>query len=191
MMRCLARVPVLDPRRRSPLCRPKDRDQDLLNETRIEYQKMIAILRELRERVKTVEDLTAEQISPTDGDALLRAYYIYQRSYGLGLAVAIILNRLLNDYDNENGELDSESTQFSKEIVVIAQHSHRYRPLGSCYLVLCLASAWIGTSDEATKSLAWTQLIDYRHDFEWMRVQSSERDLKQELLRQQLGQRDS
>ena len=97
-------------------------------------------------------------------------YAHLQRSYGLALTVLIILNCIVRALcPEEETSLEIESAYFAKEIVALAEDVKIFRPLGSSYMLLCLTTAWIGTSDLETKKLAEALLEDYQSDFPGMK----------------------
>jgi hypothetical protein len=158
MMRCLARVP--DFMKRGKMVRNGEVDDlELLDEAKSNYQTVQTDLKELHDRL----DEAKVSNEPLNSAFTLHAYY--ERIYGIGLAVGIILNCVLSAIDNENTALALESERFSEEIIALSEPAKRYRPLWSSYMIMCLMAAWIGTTDSSVRLLAERALEGYQCDF--------------------------
>ena len=90
----------------------------------------------------------------------------YQRMYGLGLTVAIILNCLARALDPDDPTLPVESTYFAQEIVLLSDTQVAFRPLGSFYMLVCLLTARVGTADKIVRATVEKALDDYQRDFD-------------------------
>lgn len=159
MIRCLAQVPVIMERARHSFGH-EARVAELRSETRALYETFKLIL------IESQTQWTAIESTGSNGsfkESLLYAHY--QRSYGFALAVGIILNCVLSAFDIEDSTLQLESTSFAEEVLVLAEQSAPYRPLGASYMVLCLVSAWAGTNDINLRLSIKRMLEDYQSDF--------------------------
>ena len=166
MMRCLARFPDFT-RRGQRLRRGDSEDPDLLDEVQTEYLKMKTVVQDLNIKIPDAAEVAANPSPVWSLQAPLFLHFLYSRGYGLALTISIIFNRMLDALGFEDHRLDSESTSFAQEIVTLAEQSHRYRPLGSSYIILCLIAASGGTNDEETILSAKAAIDDYKNDFPW------------------------
>lgn len=91
-----------------------------------------------------------------------------QRVYGMTAFVTILLNILCSILAPENAQLRFESDSYARDICELAEQSHRYRPLGSSYIAICLIAAYAGAKNPHTKADVTRILSDYRADFPWM-----------------------
>ncbi|KAE8153702.1 hypothetical protein BDV25DRAFT_136641 [Aspergillus avenaceus] len=162
MMRCLARVPGI--RDRAATMNAGDAAfESLRQEVRSLYETYQEVLTALQSRTMSVETPLA-----TGPCYLLytRLYAQYQRMYGLGLTVGIMLNVLLQTVDPDDPMLPLDSMYFAQEILLVAEQSVDFRPLGSHYVILCLLVAWAATPDALIRSTAAQMLDDYQRDFD-------------------------
>jgi hypothetical protein len=173
-MRSLARVPDIMQRGRNAF-REGHQSADLQDETRSLYETFKVTLTELQMRWAAIETPSANKYSRL---ALVQLHAHYQRSYALGLAIGIILNCVLSAFDAEDSKLMLESTYFSQEILALAEHAARYRPVGASYMVLCLLAAWAGTTDKPLRSLVERTLDDYHQDFAQLNLENSTFELE-------------
>jgi hypothetical protein len=158
MMRCLARIPDFIERGKK-VRRGDYYDPDLLEEARSNYATFKAASEELHNRLDA-----AEKSNETLNSAFsLHAYY--ERIYGFGLAVGIILNCVLSAIDVDDFEITLESERFSREIITLSEPAKRFRPLWSSYMILCLMAAWIGTTNPSVTLLAEREIEDYQRDY--------------------------
>lgn len=91
-----------------------------------------------------------------------------QRIYGMTLFVTILLNCLYSVLDPTQAQLVVESETYARDICTLADQSHKYRPLGSSYIAICLIAAYAGASDPGTRAGVLRTLSDYCGDFPWM-----------------------
>lgn len=162
MMRCLARVPGIRDRIASTM--PGDAEfESLRHETRALYESYQPILTALQARTTSIETPLATG-SMYRMCTLLHAQY--QRMYGLGLTVAIILNCLARALDPDDPTLPVESTYFAQEIVLLSDTQVAFRPLGSFYMLVCLLTARVGTADKIIRATVEKALDDYQRDFD-------------------------
>ncbi|KAE8342990.1 hypothetical protein BDV24DRAFT_149960 [Aspergillus arachidicola] len=162
MMRCLARVPGIRERIASTM--PGDTEfESLRHETRSLYDSYQPILTALQARTTSIE-------TPLATGPMYRMCTLlhaqYQRMYGLGLTVAIILNCLARALDPDDPTLPVESTYFAQEIVLLSDSQVAFRPLGSFYMLVCLLTARVGTTDKIIRTTVEKVLDDYQRDFD-------------------------
>lgn len=124
------------------------------------------VLEALRERIK---DHHASTSCGRKGGLLVfwRVMHAhYARSFALQLAIVIILNSMLIALGSVKLKLDLaiESSKMSEEIVQLAEEVKGYRPLGSLYMVLCLALAWLGADNGEAKSQIQDLLLEHQKD---------------------------
>jgi hypothetical protein len=166
MMKCLAHLPDLIQRGRCALKQPVLFDSVLLElqrEVRNLHGNYAPILKSIRERL---ERMNSRGLSQHPGpDCLEKKIHAYfTRSYGMALAVGIVLNCILIALVGTNPQLSQESSQFSDEILALAEVVNQYRPLGASYMILCLGVAWLGATDPKVKAKTAEYLFDYQRD---------------------------
>lgn len=165
MMHCLSYCPPFIRRGRDVL-RRGFYDPTLSTEVDIQYQRMRKIVAEMHARMMTVEAPAADKV--IDLDALDFLHAMYQRSYGLGLFVAVILNCILAALGAaEDNELEKEVAYYNNEIVRVAHEAQRYRPLGAGYVILCLMVAFAAATDQSIRLQIINLIHDYHTDFQW------------------------
>lgn len=163
MLQCLATIPEF--MRRGKMLFTEQDVENLRSDIQIQYDKMKWILDMLSTAL-----LEIEQPPPLHVDIEHRPTVVYvltQRAYGLSLYISVIFNRILFSLGSQDNDLVSESSHFSKEILSIAEQSHIYRPLGSAYIILCLAAGLAAATDELTRTLILGQVVQYKRDFQW------------------------
>lgn len=163
MMRCLARVPDLMQRGRIAL-RTKSSVQLLIAEARHLYHILKAILIELHDPLNAVQEPSNDG-GPQAAARSMKLHAHYQRTYGLGLAICMFFNCILNALDLNDTVLEMESTHFCRDSLKLADQASRYRPLGASFVMLCLVGAWCGSRDEATRATVESTLVDYGMDY--------------------------
>lgn len=162
MMRCLARVPGI--RNRIAVTMPGDAEFEALrHEARALYESYQPVLTALQARTTSVETPLAVG-SMYRMCTLLHAQY--QRMYGIGLTVAIILNCLARALDPDDPTLPVESTYFAQEIIILSDSQVAFRPLGSFYMLICLLTARVGTTDKILRTTVEKALDDYQREFD-------------------------
>lgn len=165
MMHCLSYGPGFIQRGRDVL-RKGFFDPTLVTEVDIQYQRMKDVLVAMHARMLTAEVPAADKVIDMSAQDFLHA--LYQRSYALGLFVAIILNCTLTALSiTDNDELNKESADFADEIVRIAHETQRYRPLGAAYIIICLMGAFAAAGDRSTRLQIVALIQDYHTDFQW------------------------
>ncbi|KIX10626.1 uncharacterized protein Z518_01710 [Rhinocladiella mackenziei CBS 650.93] len=171
MMNSLARVPPILERGRIALRdQQEDELRNLCRETKILYDPLKAPLRVAQanylESAQKFRDLQSSPVQDMFSSPVMRLYGGHQRMYGLALLVQTILNGILRSLSLEHDvNLESESDCLIKEIVSLAEDATIFRPLGSCYMGLCLVLAWAGTADLETRLEAERLYKEYRSDF--------------------------
>ncbi|KAE8367517.1 hypothetical protein BDV27DRAFT_70252 [Aspergillus caelatus] len=162
MMRCLARVPGI--RNRIAVTMPGDAEFEALrHEARALYESYQPVLTALQARTTSVETPLAVG-SMYRLCTLLHAQY--QRMYGIGLTVAIILNCLARALDPDDPTLPVESTYFAQETILLSDSQVAFRPLGSFYMLICLLTARVGTTDPILRTTVEKALDDYQREFD-------------------------
>ncbi|KAJ5383780.1 transcriptional regulator family: Fungal Specific TF, partial [Penicillium concentricum] len=161
ILRCLAQAPVLIKRGKRAIRAGED-ITPLTNEVRPIYEKCKLILAELKARI--VEDEASELsiMKETFIAQILRAHYL--RTYGIGVAITTFFNCMLQALDPSDYICVIESRALVKEILVHAQKSNMYRPVGAGYVIMCLSAAWVVTTDPQLQSMVEAALIDYYGD---------------------------
>ena len=166
MMKCLARLPDLMHRGRCTL-----RSSSLPTTHLLEVQKEVRALRDsfgptlesLRQRWNDTDITIATQFPEfIHSRSIIHAHF--SRSYGMALAVGIILNCMLAALDGNAHEVSQASAQLSDEVLDLADAVDQYRPLGTIYMVLCLAAAWVGATNPEKKIIIEIRLVDYKTD---------------------------
>lgn len=89
----------------------------------------------------------------------------YERSYGIGLVVALFFNCILSALSPMDPVIGFDATYLSEEVLVLAERGHQFRPMGSGYLLLCASVAWVATEDQELKNKLVLILEEYRSDF--------------------------
>ncbi|KAK2829884.1 hypothetical protein FQN49_007166 [Arthroderma sp. PD_2] len=162
MMRCIARVPGFLSRARK-VRRDGGTDPTLLDDAMASYQASKDAAEQLRVLYKNAQ-------LPKEGefsfrDPIIMAHSFYQRSFGLGLTIAIILNCVVNAINPGIPDIAAESDSFFEEIMEIAGSATIYRPLGAGFVPLCLLMAWVGTGDRAKRKVLEAALKEYESDY--------------------------
>ncbi|KAE8372120.1 hypothetical protein BDV26DRAFT_108291 [Aspergillus bertholletiae] len=162
MMRCLARVPGI--RARMAKARPGDAEfESLRHEARALYESYQGTLTTMQARITSVE-------TPLATGSMYRMctllYAHYQRMYGIGLTGAIILNCLARALDPGDPMLHVESTYFAQEILLLSDSQVAFRPLGSFYMLICLLTARVGTTDKILRTTVEKALEEFQREFD-------------------------
>lgn len=163
-MHCLSYAPAFIRRGRDVL-RNGFHDPTLLTEVDIQYQRMKEVLTKMKLRMMSVEVPAADKDIDLTGQGFL--YALYQRGYGLGIFVAIILNCIMTALDTHVDELNLEAAIWAEEVLDIAHQAQIYRPLGAGYVIISLLAAFAGATDPRTRSQVVALIEDYHHDFQW------------------------
>ena len=180
MMKCLAHLPDLMHRGRCALrsaSQPVSTLQDLHREARTLRDSFEPSMKSLRERWKGTNSSLVKQYP---GYAHLKdiIHAHFSRSYGMALAVGIMLNCVLAALEGDTGGLKEESSQLSDEILNLAEVVDQYRPLGTLYMIISLAAAWVGATDPIKKEMARVCLIGYQRDVQGPSATTSSTDLE-------------
>lgn len=141
-------------------------DTKSVDELRTNYQTLKAGLKAYEDYMESLipADKELKDLKGVAFDA--QTYYLVQRFYTFGLTVGIILGCVLSAFDTEDTELTSDMNSFADGIMVLAELSKMFKPLGSSYMQLCFQAAWVGTTDPSVKALAEKEMIEYLADFE-------------------------
>lgn len=156
MMQTLALLPELLSRGRQALKTHALTDPEVIK-LRTEAQNIrrpfLQPLGELRERWQnldvSIESQYPSMINMQHGRSILHAHY--SRSYGMALAVAAFLGRILMSFGDESEEIKAEGNALALEAVELAYQIDGYRPLGTMYMMIVLAAAWVASSDDAVR----------------------------------------
>ncbi|KAI9723213.1 MAG: hypothetical protein M1812_001095 [Candelaria pacifica] len=105
----------------------------------------------LRDRLRTFEDA----VPPSEITSTVHAQQVALLS--LALFTGIVLSCVLSSLLEEPLRLRSEISQWSQEIVELAEVAVRYFPLGCMAIIICLYAAWIGarSDDHREKIETW------------------------------------
>ena len=166
MMHCMAQLPDLMYRGRCILRSSSSIPSAILGmreEVRSLRDSFAPHLESLRERWMYTDSNIATQYPEFAAQkAIIHAHF--SRSYGLALAIGIMLNCVTAALEGDIREFSTESSQLSDEIVRLAEAVNQYRPLGTVYMVLCLAAAWVGAVDPAKRAIIEPILVAYIRD---------------------------
>ncbi|KAJ5129600.1 uncharacterized protein N7515_005639 [Penicillium bovifimosum] len=174
ILRCLARAPVLLKRGRGAIRDGQDLTS-LAEETRPIYERCKTILAELKARTVEHESSALSTVQGTFMARILRAHYL--RTYGIGLAITAFFNCMCQALDPNDITCVTESRYLVEEILLHAQVSNIYRPVGAGYILMCLSAAWAVTADPQLRSMVEATFTDYQGDF----VSHSGVNISQEL----------
>lgn len=153
---CLAHVPELMRRGRIALS-TNSSTQGLIYEARHQYNKVKASVDKLREAYETSKAPSSPQAT--------RLHAHHQRMFGLGLAIILIFHSLLQALGDNSFDLCFDSQRCCEDVLDLAEHARPFRPLGSSYVLLCLTTAWVATTDEVVRELLLQTYEDYQEDF--------------------------
>ena len=134
--------------------------QEVKHEVYVLHGDFQPILSSLRARLNGIESVTISLSAEVTN--MVHAHYT--RTFGLGLAVGIIINSIFCALEDDNHHLRQETLRMSEEILKLADTVSRYRPLGALYMKLCLSVACIDVSEEHTRTRAMNSLMDYQRD---------------------------
>lgn len=159
MLCCLARVPAIADRRQRAVTNGEvDAFTDLHNEAAAIYDTSVTISQNLQGLYLDAASKAVGSSAPRDQSDFAPCDWImyanFQRLYGLSLFTTCFLNCLLRSFSSEQANLDlrEEVAQYTTEIIILAEQSEVFRPLGSSYLVLCLFIAWVSGPDNKTRA---------------------------------------
>ena len=158
LMRCWAHMPDLMRRGKNALNGFED-VRLLAMEARREYQTLTMLLNGFKDRYDKYD------ASRYPASWAMRIYSHYQRIYGLGLAICLLSNCIAQGLDSCHADLEADSYDLCRQVLVLADQATAYRPLGSSYLSLCLIAAWCSCTEEAIRSKIEDVLLDYLQDF--------------------------
>ncbi|KAI5458986.1 hypothetical protein BGZ63DRAFT_269631 [Mariannaea sp. PMI_226] len=116
----------------------------------------------------------------TELDMMIRPGMSYERiqhgmrvAYNMTLALGLILNTLLQEFDPSDTSLATDSQGCIDEIIRDAEQAGKYRPLGSSHVGLALSMAWAVCDDVELKAYMMSLLVDYNTDFtcsDWVKM---------------------
>lgn len=106
---------------------------------------------------------TAEMESSNNPD-LIRKFALCQKSYALYLSFELIFLGILHVYNPHDQFLHQQSAQLCKQIIELCIEGSIWRPLGSGWITICLASTWVAVTDETQRpdiEAAWSVCWPY------------------------------
>ncbi|OJJ50390.1 hypothetical protein ASPZODRAFT_57642 [Penicilliopsis zonata CBS 506.65] len=165
MLLCLAQIPVITQRGRDMSARG-DRTgiTALRDETKTLYQMSKVLL-----DTQQLEYAGVPRSSAT-GDMPF-AYAHYQRMYGLGLTIVMIINVALRAFgvdeggEEEDAAIQLESVDFSRQLLSLAREAAIYRPLGASYTFVGLMVAWMQKQDHTLRLEVEQEMESYTREF--------------------------
>jgi hypothetical protein len=151
---------------------------ELSQEAQHYYYLFQPVLARLHNRLENLDKRTTHGI----------AHAHFQRTYALGLAVALILGCILSALDPNSSVLEAQLLQHSKEVILIGRNAGQYRPVGTTFMIICLTAAWAGAaSDTQTRRQARDMFMDYRMDLPGLGADYSQNVLETAARRIRLG----
>lgn len=162
ILRCLAKAPILLKRGKQAKCNLEDLSL-LTMEVRPIYEKCKLILEELKARKVHCESSDLGSHPRTFLPRLLQAHYL--RAHGLGLAITMFFNCMLQTLDPNDPTYTAESRSLVEHTIVHALESNMYRPMGAGYNIMCLGAAWAATTDPQQRIRVEACLLDYYGDY--------------------------
>ncbi|KAF2423717.1 hypothetical protein EJ08DRAFT_672424 [Tothia fuscella] len=146
-----------------------------MDEITMAYTQLVEEVPKLATLLVEITNSVRASWSPTSSPPIqaMRLLGIYQVSYGIGLTLAMILNRILRAFDPFNALLLQEFEPFLEQTMKVAEQALRNRPLGSGYVPICLVAAWSATSDPFKRLGVEQMMIEYQKDFPqalWMEM---------------------
>ncbi|CAG7968232.1 unnamed protein product [Penicillium salamii] len=162
ILRCLAKAPVLIKRGKQAKINMQDL-RPLAKEVQPIYEECKLILKDLKARKVDCESSELGSNMATFITRLLQAHYL--RTYGIGLAITLFFNCMLQALDPNNCIYSTESRSFVEETLLHAQESNMFRPVGAGYNLMCLAAAWAATTDSQLRLQVEASMLDYYGDF--------------------------
>ncbi|RAO68997.1 uncharacterized protein BHQ10_005009 [Talaromyces amestolkiae] len=160
LMRYLANVPSI--LRRARAATNADEIAILRGEVKPMYEASQKLLLQVHKQWTDGRTLDANNVLR---NVILHAYF--QRAYGIGLLIVIILNWVLRAFTPpfDAIELIADSTNLVTQTLELAQAANIYRPLGAGYMLIVLSAAWIAASNDNERVTVNDLLQDYRQDF--------------------------
>ncbi|CAG7984541.1 unnamed protein product [Penicillium olsonii] len=162
ILRCLAKAPVLIKRGKQAKINMEDL-QPLREEVRPIYEQCKLILKDLKARKVQCKSSDLGSNTETFITRLLEAHYL--RTYGIGLAITIFFNCMLQALDPSDRIYNTESGPLVEETLLHAEESNMFRPVGAGYNIMCLAAAWAATTDSQLRLQVEASMLDYYGDF--------------------------
>lgn len=107
--------------------------------------------------------VTADMAS-TNTPESIRKFALCQKSYALYLSMELILVGILHVYDPNDPFLDLQSAQLCQRLIELCIQGSVWRPLGSGWIAICLASAWVAVTDTSQRPAvdsAWLECWPY------------------------------
>ncbi|KAF7558065.1 hypothetical protein G7046_g5878 [Stylonectria norvegica] len=157
-LRNLAKVPEFARNPELHLLEIRNAYQRLETDTAIIYQVMISA------RARFIPSL------PVVEQRMSRAY---ETAYGLLLTLTMVMGGLLLGFDPYNMALTDNLNDCTRKILILAEETAPYRPLGASYIPMCLAAACSACPDTDLIRQSKEKLLDYQGDFwevDWVKL---------------------
>lgn len=167
MLHYLARAPELIRRGRESLQTGTDATA-IRDEIWSTYQSCKHTLSALHLRSTENDNSTVDPSNTNTAQRALTSHLLYshyQRTYGIGLVVTLYFNCMLGGLGDTDGVTTSDASYLSEEVLALAERSAMCRPIGSGYLLICLAVAWATTTDPLLRERLLDAVKDYNSDF--------------------------
>ncbi|KFA77433.1 hypothetical protein S40288_03086 [Stachybotrys chartarum IBT 40288] len=74
-----------------------------------------------------------------------------QSAYAMALAMAIVLNQILEAFGHFSSKWSKDCNSFIKKIINVAEEASRFRPIGAGFMVGSLSIAWAATAEPKLK----------------------------------------
>ena len=126
-----------------------------MSEIRSTYHQLTIDLLEVRQKLATF----------SHEPSLKTIHAQFQGAYSVLLTFANILNIILRSFGAGGSHLIEESSMIVEEVIPLAQHGLQYRPLGSSFMPMCLASTWAATKEVSKRAELEEILAAYQSDF--------------------------
>ncbi|KAI9749547.1 MAG: hypothetical protein M4579_006832 [Chaenotheca gracillima] len=86
------------------------------------------------------------------------------RLLGMSLMTGVFVSCVLRSLLGQPASPCSESSQWSNELLHLAQVAAKYRPIAAMPMIFCLFAAWIGTPNECVRESIKTLLVEYTEE---------------------------
>lgn len=113
-----------------------------------------------------ISAIPINKMSPSERALLVQfTYSHYERTYGIGLAITLLYNCMLNALGGSDAITTFDAQYLAEEVLALGERSNIYRPIGSGYLSICLVAAWAATRDQGLRDRIMGPLVEYTSDF--------------------------
>lgn len=125
----------------------------------------------LKRKCTNVSD---KDLATRPGFSYVRIQHGMRVAYNICLTLALMLNRILQDFDLSDASLAKERVEGVDEVVRQAEEAYHLRPLGSSHIPLSLATAWAVSRDGRLREHMTRLMLDYQQDFgsscDWVKM---------------------